>query len=303
MGITLISQSGTMGIVFYDRISKMDNIEIETLISVGNLAGLGFYDYINHANNDENTDVILIYMEDVKNGKKFISICQNCKKPIVVLKGGRSSIGAKSAASHTGAMAGSDQIYQTAFKQAGVHSVDTIEELFMAAEVFSMCKIPNGNRVGILSPGGGSNISCVDFCEKFNLIIPELSIITRELITKHLPKHAPSPKNPVDTAASFDADDFESIISHMLHDENLDMLIINYVMTDNYISQWEEKYKYSAPIILKNPPIPIIGSWMGNEGTVRKMFEEYIPIFDEPAKAAMGASLIFRQFEYLKCKQ
>ena len=239
MGITLISQSGTLGITLYDQISKIDSVKIETLISVGNMAGLKFHDYLNYANNNKNTNIILIYMEDVKDGKAFIKASLQCKKPIVVLKGGRSSAGAKAAASHTGALAGSDKVYQAAFKQAGVHLVDTIEEFVMAAKVFSMCEIPKGNRIGILSPGGGANISCSDFCEKYGLEIPKFSDEIIEDIIPYLPSHAPKPLNPVDTAATFDYDDYHNIMFEMTRSNEIDIFITNFVMTDGYVKDWD----------------------------------------------------------------
>lgn len=294
MGITLISQSGTLGITLYDTISKMETVELSTLISVGNMAGLKFHDYINYANKDNNTDVILIYMEDVKDGKAFIKASKQCRKPIVVLKGGRSSIGAKAAASHTGALAGSDKVYQAAFKQAGVHLVDTIEEFIMAAEVFSMCDIPKGNRVGILSPGGGANISCVDHCN--NLVIPEFTYGLVKSIKDFLPKHAPVPINPVDMAASFGFEDYHNIIEVITKSNEVDIFITNFVMTDGYIKDWNLAILFE--IIYTQSPIPIIGSWMGNKGIAEKRFKKFIPVFNEPAKAAWAANLLVKEKEF-----
>lgn len=296
MGITLISQSGTLGITLYDTISKMETVELSTLISVGNMAGLKFHDYINYANKDNNTDVILIYMEDVKDGKAFIKASKQCRKPIVVLKGGRSSVGAKAAASHTGALAGSDKIYQAAFKQAGVHLVDTIEEFIIAAEVFSMCNIPKGNKVGIVSPGGGANISCVDHCG--GLEIPKFSDSLQSIIKLYMPSHAAKPVNPVDLAASFAFDDYEQIIYEIAFNDinEVDILISNMVMTDGYIDEWNKSI--ISKFIYKNSPIPIIGSWMGTEGKSKDEFKKLIPVFNEPAKAAWAANLLVKEKEF-----
>jgi len=286
-GINIYVQSGTLGIVLADRLSKMDTIGLNDLVSMGNMIGLDFSDLITYANNDDNCKVILLYMEDVKEGKAFIQSARNCNKPIVVLKGGRSVTGSKAASSHTGAMAGSDVIYSTAFKQAGIIQVDTINELFMAAEVLSRCKIPKGNRVGILSPGGGSNISCVDFCEKYGLEIPTFSNELQKKIMPFLPPTITSANNPVDTGASFDFNNYHSIIKEIINSGEVDIFITNFVMTDGYITDWENEF---VPMyVYGSSPIPIIGSWMGAEGIIRQRFEEHIPMFDEPAQAAQAA--------------
>lgn len=300
MGICLISASGTMGIVLHDRISKIKNIEIETLISIGNLAGLKYHDYINWAAKNDNINCILIYMEDVKPnfGRQFMDSCLSCKTPIVILKGGRSLAGGLAALSHTGALAGSDKIYQAAFNQCGVILVDIIEELFIAAEVFSMCKIPKGNRVAILSPGGGANISCVDFCQ--GLEIPEFSDKLQENINRYLPKHAPLPVNPIDMAASFDFYSYHNIVYDITISNEVDLFITNFVMTDGYINEWNKKLIPNRTY--NNSPIPIIGSWMGEEGKSKAKFEKFIPVFNEPAIAAWAARLLIKQMKYLEMK-
>lgn len=302
MGICLISASGTMGITLHHKLSQNKNIKLECLISCGNMAGLKFNDYLDWAAQEDTIDTILIYMEDVgvNCGKSFINSCLNCNKPMVVLKGGRSSSGAQAAASHTGALAGSDQVYQAAFKQAGVHLVETIEELFMAAEVLSRCKLPKGNRVGVLSPGGGANILCVDQLEKYGFIVPELEEVVQENIKRHLPLHAPQPRNPVDTAASFGFGDYQSILYYMTTSKEIDVLITNFVMTDGFLNDW--KRGVIPKSYYTDSRIPIIGSWMGEKGCVKRDFEKLIPIFNEPSKAAWCASLLVQQKKFMEKK-
>lgn len=298
--VSIFVQSGTLGIVLADKISKMKTIGLNTLVSMGNMKGLDFADLITYAEQDINTKVSLLYMEDVKDGKRFIEAAKLCTKPIVVLRGGRSQAGSKATASHTGALAGSDSIYSAAFEQAGVIQVENIDELFIAAEIFSRCPIPKGNRVGILSPGGGANILCVDFCEKYGIKIPEFNDYTQSLMYLCIPSHAPAPSNPVDCAASFDFDDYHALTYYMTRSDEIDIVITNFVMTDGYIDEWDAE---KIPKFIYNSPHPVLGSWMGAEGEVKKKFEEIIPLFDEPAKAAFAAGLLVKQMEFLKLKE
>jgi len=128
-----------------------------------------------------------MYIEGIKRGRKFLDAARNISKPIVVIKTGRSKRGAKAVFSHTGSIAGSDEVYSAAFNQAGILRVDTIDELFDAALAFSCQPLPRGNNVAIFSNGGGASIVAADECERQGINITDLTEETREKIRKSHP--------------------------------------------------------------------------------------------------------------------
>lgn len=155
-------------------------------ISIGNMADIDFVDLINYLETDGTTKVIGIYMEGYKDGQKLAETLKRAslKKPIVILKVGRSALGANAANSHTGSMAGSDQVYDAVFKQCGVIRVDTIDELIDTMQAFDQMPLPAGGNTFLLTQAGGPGIYCTDaICAADSLTMPSVSEKTREKLT------------------------------------------------------------------------------------------------------------------------
>jgi len=196
--ISIIAQSGNI-IDSLTHYAKMRNLGFSRIISAGNAIGVKFHEYIEYLGNDPETKVICMYMEGIKNGDELVRTARkvSIKKPIIALKVGRSGAGARAAASHTGSLAGDDQIVQAAFNQSGIIRVFNVDEMFDLAECFSKLPIPKGNRVAILSEGGGDNSVAADNAESYGLTVPVLSSQTQEAIRPFLLKGMPA-QNPID---------------------------------------------------------------------------------------------------------
>lgn len=173
------------------------------VVSLGNEADLRFEDFLEYLVQDDETEIITGYIEGLKSGRDFFKLAREItkKKPIVVVKVGRTEAGTRAARSHTGHLAGSDAINDAMFKQAGVIRVDTVEELFDVVAALLGLPLPKGNRVGILTGGGGIGCITADACARLGLDVAPLSPETIEKLDAVLPGRWPH-NNPVDTVAS-----------------------------------------------------------------------------------------------------
>ena len=196
--ISVLAQSGNVidSLTYYAR---MRNLGFSKIISLGNAIGASFPDYIDYLKDDPETKVIITYLEGIKEGNRLVRTVRETikNKPVIALKVGRSAAGARAAASHTGSLAGDDLIVDAAFRQAGIVRVANIDELFDMAEVFCNCPLPDGNRVAILSEGGGDNSIAADNAEIHGMQVPVLSEKTQEKIKPFLLAGMPA-SNPID---------------------------------------------------------------------------------------------------------
>ena len=240
-----------------------------------------------------------MYIEGIKRGRKFMEAARKVKKPIIAIKTGRSKRGAKAVFSHTGSIAGSDEIYSAAFSQAGILRVDTIDEVFDAALAFSCQPLPKGNNVAILSNGGGASIVATDECEKHGLNIVDLTENTKAKIRSILPEFASS-SNPVDTAGTSSFDIYNKTIIALLTDPNVDALIAIYVHTQmsNAIPPAEAVVE-----IKRKYPKPVIACWMGGSGTeqgVDILKSGCLPNYSVPERAVKALAALIRHREFLE---
>jgi len=196
--ISIIAQSGNIidSLTHYAKVRKLG---FSRIISAGNAIGVKFHEYVEYLGNDPDTKVICMYMEGIKGGNDLVRVAREVsrKKPVIALKVGRSSAGARAAASHTGSLAGDDQVVQAAFDQAGMIRVFNVDEMFDLAECFSKLPIPKGKRVVIMSEGGGDNSVAADNAETQGLAVPILSEETQGKIRPFLLKGMPA-QNPID---------------------------------------------------------------------------------------------------------
>lgn len=221
------SQSGALGLAIMEFANSL-NLGISTFVSVGNKADISGNDLLRYWEADDDTDVILLYLESFGNPKKFSEIARRVgrKKPIAVVKSGRSVAGARATSSHTGALlAASDVTVDALFRQAGVVRTDTLAELFDVASLFANQPLPRGKRVGIITNAGGPAILCADACEARGLELPVLSEASQRRLRAFLPSGA-SVGNPVDMIASAPAEHYRQAIEIVGSDENIDSLIV-----------------------------------------------------------------------------
>ena len=185
--LALVSQSGALGIALMGW-TILEKVGLSALVSIGNKSDLDDADMLDYFENDENTSAILIYMEGVKGGRKFMEAAKrvSMKKPIIIIKAGRSERGAKAAASHTGSLAGADSIYTAAFKQSGVLRALTIGEAFDWARTLSNLPEPEGENVVILTNGGGIGVMATDAAEEEGLKLYD-NLEELKVFANHMP--------------------------------------------------------------------------------------------------------------------
>jgi acetyl coenzyme A synthetase (ADP forming)-like protein len=222
--LALISQSGALGIgMIY--LANNEYVGVSKIIGVGNKLDIDDDDLIDYFATDPATKVIGLYIEAVKHGRAFMNSIKACNKPVLVVKAGKSRAGARATASHTGSMAGSDKIYSAAIKQAGGIRCRDIVELFDMARALAGQPPAQGNRIGIITNGGGLGILLTDACEENGLHVPPLSKTTYKKIDKILPDLV-TPNNPVDIVADAGFYRYEAATRVMLEDPNIDGVIV-----------------------------------------------------------------------------
>jgi acyl-CoA synthetase (NDP forming) len=196
--ISVLAQSGNV-IDSLTHYARMRGIGFSKIISVGNAIGVKFHEYIDYLKDDPDTKVIMAYLEGIKEGDNLVKVVRETSKikPVIALKVGSSSAGARAAASHTGSLAGDEVIVDAAFRQAGVVRVSNVDELFDMAGVFVHCPMPTGNRVAILSEGGGDNSIAADNAERHGMEVPVLREKTQERMRPFLLEGMPA-GNPID---------------------------------------------------------------------------------------------------------
>ena len=205
--IALLSQSGNMALTLITEAQLKSRKGFSYYVGVGNEADIRFHEYLEFFRNDPETRAILMYVEGLRDGRSFLqqAYLTTGKKPVILLKGGRSATGKKSAGSHTGALAGMSEVALTAFARAGIIVVGDSDRLFPVAETLSALPPIKNNRVAILADGGGHATIAADILTDLGIRLPELGEKTREKLAKVLPPAA-SLRNPVDVAGGTDAD-------------------------------------------------------------------------------------------------
>lgn len=224
-GIAFITQSGAVGSTVMD-LAAYYGLGLSKFISYGNSTVLDEADYLEYLMHDDETEVIILYMEGAKDGRKLLEMMKkvNKVKPIIALKAGRGAGGQAAARSHTGNIAGSYLAYQAAFKQAKVTEADGIVEVFDFVKIFNQTK-PKGNRVGVITNGGGVGVLTADSIESEGLAMAEFSEETKKAVAKILPAYG-NVANPLDLVADAGVEGYQRAIDIMMDDPNIDALII-----------------------------------------------------------------------------
>jgi len=250
--IALVSQSGAICAALVEDASAQ-GIGFSAVVSMGNKVDMTEIDVLKMLADHEQTKVIVMYLEDMGDGQEFLKVCKqitkNNKKPILVLKSGRSPEGAKAAMSHTGALMGSDEIYDAVIKQSGAIRVDTMEELFDYATAFSKQPLPTEGDLVIVSNAGGPAIISTDSCSKLGIKMAKIEEI-RPKIDAVIPPWGSS-RNPVDIVGDADFNRFENVLNEVLAHKNVGSVIsmctpsatLDYDKLADVIVKMSKKYK------------------------------------------------------------
>ena len=250
--IALVSQSGAICAALVEDASAQ-GIGFSAVVSLGNKAAMSEVDILKILAEHKQTEVIVMYLEDMGDGQEFLKVCKNItrdlKKPVVVLKSGRSPEGAKAAMSHTGALMGSDEIYDALLKQSGAIRVDTMEELFDYATAFSKQPLPSKGDLVIVSNAGGPAIISTDACSTMKIKMADITSI-RKKIDAVIPPWGSS-RNPVDIVGDANYERFADVLNHVLKHPNVGSVItmctpsgtLDYDRLANVIVDLSGKYK------------------------------------------------------------
>ena len=300
-GIAFISQSGAILAAVLDW-SLAAGVGFSQLVSLGNKADLNEVDFIEEAAADPHTKVILCYIEDVADGRRFLEAAASAvrQKPLIVLKSGTSQAGAQAASSHTGALAGSDLAYETAFNQCGVIRARGMRELFDIAVAFARQPVPRGDRVAIVTNAGGPGILATDCVERAGLKLARFGKDTIEALRAHLPAEA-SIYNPVDVLGDAGADRYRFAVQKVLADQNVDGLLA--LLCPVALTQPQETALALSEVCRSFPEKPVLAVFMGGQRlaeSARALNRAGIPCYDFPESAVLAMECLAR---YRKVKE
>ena len=283
-GIAFMSQSGAFGAAILDWAARHE-VGMSKFISLGNMTDLDESDFMEYLKDDKATKVITAYLEGVKDGRKFLEAARNAtkKKPVVILKSGRTEAGAKAAASHTGSLAGSYTIYQAAFEQTGVLEARSMRQLFNYAKALTMQKPAKGDRVAIVTNGGGAGVMMSDGVLEVGLKMADLSEETKEKFAKaivegKLPAHM-SYKNPIDIIGDAPSSRYEVAMRYALEDENVDVLVVialfqSPALDDGIVEAVGRMQEYGKPVVFIAP------GGVYPEKMARRIEKTGVPVFE-----------------------
>lgn len=294
--IGFFSQSGALCIAILDR-ALPDGIGFSKFISMGNKADVSDTDIMLALAEDENTKVILGYIEGVSDGRKFMEVAAQIskKKPLIILKSGITSSGAKAASSHTGALAGREAAFDAAFRQSGVIRAHTINELFNYALAFANQPLPKGPNAVIVTNSGGPGILAADACDKSDLQLNPLPKDIVDELRTFLPPVA-SFYNPVDILGDSGADRYEKTLNTVLKDERVNGVIV--LLTPTAVVDVEETAK-AVVSVSKLIDRPILACFMGKqrvEPGTKVLMKCGVPSYSYPEEAVLALNAMYRYY-------
>ncbi|HTS74345.1 MAG TPA: GNAT family N-acetyltransferase [Gaiellaceae bacterium] len=299
--IAFSSQSGALGLALLEKAAEQ-RLGFSAFVSVGNKADVSSNDLLEWWEDDEASEVVLLYLESFGNPAKFSRLARRVarRKPILALKAGTTNAGAKAASSHTAALASSDAAVEALFHQAGVLRAETLVELVDAASLLASQPLPRGHHVGVLTNAGGLGILCADACEKAGLELPELGEETRAALAGLFPDDA-SLANPVDMLGSATGKSYAAAIPPLLADKRLDALIVLFV-PPVVAGAGEVAAAIREAVADAKPHKPVLAVVMSAEGTPATLLEPGSPVasFPYPESAARALGLAASRADWLR---
>ncbi|MEX2663216.1 MAG: acetate--CoA ligase family protein [Vicinamibacterales bacterium] len=279
------TQSGALGLAILESAQQL-NLGISTFVSIGNKADVSTNDLLEYWETDPRTSVILLYVESFGNPRRFGEIARRVgrRKPIAVVKSGRSGSGARAASSHTGALAASDTAVEALFRDAGVIRTDTVEELFHVGALLAHQPLPAGSRVAILTNAGGPGILAADACEARGLTLATLSPETLATLRAFLPA-ASSTRNPIDMLATASAEDYRRALPLVLNDAGVDSVLAIFIPP--LVTRADDVAEAIAASA-RGSSKPVLATFFGAAGVPEALAPVPCYVFPESAAAALA---------------
>jgi acyl-CoA synthetase (NDP forming) len=330
--ISMVSQSGNMGVQLLCFAQKQ-NIGIRGFCGSGNEAMLGIEDYLDSFTRDPLTQTVMLYVESVKDGRRFVQSARSLvrKKPVILLKGGESEAGDKAASSHTGAMSSNSEIFEAICRQTGIIKVSWPMDLLDLAAAFSSLPLPRGNRVAIVTLGGGWGVITADLCAQNGLQLPELPQEILDFVDQLLPDYW-SRSNPVDLVGETDLELPGKVLEQLLQWEGCDAVInlgilgrkhflSRYIQairkadpeydpallqqSEQLFSQFEDDYVQLVGKLMSRYNKPVYGVKLESDQEDKTVFqvpgEPFQPVFyQSPEKAVKACAQMYRYYYFLQ---
>ncbi len=297
--VSVVSQSGGMCVYLVNALTG-NNVGVSKVMGLGNRCNLDFDEVVTYLAEDEDTGVIVLYIEGINEPKKLMKAALETvgKKPIVALKGGRSEESSSATLSHTGSLAGKYEYYRAAFNQGGMISVDSLTELTDVTKALALQKPARGNRLAVLSLQAGPGIIAADKCREYGM---ELSVFSQDTKKRLREKISPllSIENPVDMAwTGSDFDTSREILSAVLEDDDVDAIIAAFISFE--LSRELPKALIDAAGKTGKPIITCVGSLGASEDTINSLEEAGIPAYPFPDRACTGLAGLVKYGEIRK---
>jgi acetyltransferase len=294
-GIGFISHSGAFAAAIIDW-ARGQGFGFSRIVSLGNQADVNETDMLPMLASDDNTKVIVMYMESISNGRHFVQAASEVskQKPIIALKVGRFEAGQKAAASHTGALAASDTAFNAAFAKAGVLRAETAEQMFDWARALENCPLPKGNRIGILTNAGGPGVIAADSLEHHGLVLAQLASATLNALSAILPSAA-NTRNPVDMLASASPDQYAECLNILLQDDGVDGVMV--ILPPPPMFKAEEVARKVNEVIGKFEK-PVVIALMGSslvENASNEFQKMKVPTYPFPERAASALAVLVKR--------
>ena len=315
-GISFISQSGTYGI-FLSEIANSKGYGLSKFISIGNQADLTASDYLEYLAEDNETKIIVLYIEGFEDGRRFFKLAKEVikKKPVIIYKGGKTDAGARATLSHTASLAGSEEIFDSMCRQSGIIRAQEALQSFEMAEALVHQPLPRGRRVALMGSGGQCVVTS-DACALLGLEIPEFDTGTIQYLHELLPAHAPPAKNPVDFAGAFRAMSTEvAVVEKFLTLDYIDAVVTRIPSTWNQkgatigptdlssISKEDieaSEYFSSLPQKYNKPIVTVKFGSMINSTVENIIRKAGIPIYETPEQCARAIYALVNYSEALE---
>lgn len=294
------SQSGALGLAILAAANRL-GIGLSTFVSVGNKADISGNDLLQYWESDPDTDAILLYLESFGNPRKFGRLARRIgrRKPILAVKSGRTGAGSTSTPEVAAKASSTDVAVEALFRQAGVIRTDTLEEMFNVASVLVNQPLPTGNRVAILTNGGGPGVLAADACESNGMIVPALSDSTTTELMGFLPTHAAT-RNPVDVRAGGTAQEYGKCLSLLTRDPNVDALLV--IFLPSVVTRSEDVAEEIVDAIQgaerEGSSIPVTCVFMVGQDVPQPLSDAGVPTFEFPEDAAKALGRVARYADW-----
>lgn len=295
--IAFITQSGALGEALIHWTAQ-EGLGLSKVASLGNKIDVDDADLLRYFEKKEDTRVIALYIESIREGRKFMEAAKQVSrtKHVVAVKAGRSKAGQRATSSHTGALAGEDRIYDAAFKQSGVIRAMDTTELFDMAVALARQRAAKGNRVAIVTNGGGAGVIAADVCEENGIAVPGFKGGLLEDLRSRLPEIA-SPRNPVDILGDADYQRYRDVMRSIAGSDAVDGIIALHVQT-SLVDPLE--IAEAIVEIDKSCNKPIVTGWIGGRGLKearRLLIEKKVPQYPSPKRACIAMKALIKQGE------